>query len=110
MSIVKRHMVKETVCKDCWYIFYPQYRWHFMTCFCSEPVSVDWTPEYTRIIWNHPEKVVETGDEFPCCISMELTDWQQKLKQIMLLKEEPKMPTVKDYSLYYKKNVEWKNV
>lgn len=100
-------MVEERVCKDCGYVFYPQYRWQFMTCFCSEPVSVDRTPEYVRIVWD-ASKVHETGEEYPCCISMELTDWQQKLKQIMLLKEEPEMPTVKDYSLYYKRNVEWK--
>ena len=101
-------MCPERLCKDCGYVFYPQYRGQFMTCFCSEPISVDWTPEYTRIIGNKPEKIIETWEKFPCCMSINLVDWQQDLRQTMLLQDVPDAPGMKDYSLYYKSNVEWK--
>lgn len=108
-SRVTWHMVEERVCKDCGYVFYPRYSWQFMTCFCSDPVHVDWTPEYVRIVWD-ATKIRETGEEFPCCFTISLEERQQDLRKKMLLADHPQAPTIRDYSLYYKQKVEWKIV
>lgn len=101
-------MCPERICKDCEYVFYPLYIGQYMTCFCTEPVSIDWTPEYNRIIEGNPEKIIETGEEFPCCMGVDTSSWQKEIKQMMLFMDLPGTPTLQDYSLYYKKNVEWK--
>lgn len=105
---VRWHVCPEMLCKDCWYVFYPQYRGQYMTCFCNDPVKLDWTPEYVRIIGDHPEKVIYTGEEYPCCFTIDLTDWQQDIRTKMLFANPPTVPTVRDYSNYYKQNIEWK--